>query len=120
MAYAKQLQKAAAKTAAAIKTQALQASGWQQLQKTCTRLGITLSLAVLGCNLSAQALNYVDKRPQTSLTKPFIELKGITGDYYTMKDCTVLPVYVSPNGKQFVIRANGRKYYPKSLNSAKK
>ena len=66
--------------------------------------------------VAAQTLDGVKKVPTTHKTSPKIELKGITGDYYTLKTGEVLAIYVSPQGKQFVIRPNGRKYYPKSLN----
>lgn len=113
MAAQKQLEKSAAKAAAAIKGQAIQSSAWANLMDTTKKMGLALSLAALGCSCT---VSHADKRPQTSLIKPHIELKGITGDYYTMNTGEVSPVFVSPQGKYFVMRPNGRKYYPKKLN----
>lgn len=116
MASKKQLEKAAAKTADAIKSQSLQVSAWENLRETCKRIGITLSLVALGCSVSAQNLAMVDNNTQTAQMRPKVVLRGITGETFTLKNGQTCEVWTHTDGRKYVLRANGRKYFPKRLN----
>jgi uncharacterized membrane protein len=116
MASKSQLEKAAAKTAEAIKSQSLQVSAWENLRETCKRIGITLSLVALGCSVSAQNLAMVDNSTQAAQMRPKVVLRGITGETFTLKSGQTCEVWMHTDGRKYVLRANGRKYFPKRLN----
>lgn len=45
-----------------------------------------------------------------------IELRAITGRFYTMRNGETREVWEHTGGRLYVVRSNGRKYFPKSLN----
>lgn len=90
----------------------------KRLAKSLIAMGYAFLLHDLS-PVAAQTLavaNPVQKEVVRASNKPKIVLRGITGQYYTMKSGIRREVFVSPTGRKFVFTASGKKYYPKSLN----
>lgn len=121
----KKLERAALKTAATIKGQAIQ-HGWSNLIQTCKLMGLSVAFLASASPLAAQTLALTESKGTQGTFLPSVketphqpikrELRGITGEEYQRRNGEVVPVWLAPDGRKFVYRPNGRKFFPKSLN----
>lgn len=87
--------------------------------KTLVKAVRGLGFAFLLFDLSpvaAQVVEMVDNTTQTTQNRPKVVLRGITGETFTLKTGEVCEVWTHTDGRKYVVRANGRKYFPKRLN----
>lgn len=124
----KKLERAALKTAAVIKKQSIQ-HGWDNLLDTCKLIGLSVAFLASASPLAAQTLALTESKGtggtiSTSVRKTTTprhkiqvrEYDGRTPDTYKMRNGTVLDVFQTEDARYYVIRPNGKKYFPKSLN----
>lgn len=66
--------------------------------------------------MAAQVVAMVDNTPQTSQMRSKVVLRGITGETFTLKSGQTCEVLIHTDGRKYILRPNGRKYFPKRLN----
>lgn len=97
-----------------------------RLVRSCAKLGILLVIS--GNSVMAQDMASVAEKPapdkavtaqrtmRPSEAAGKRVLVGHTGKTYKLRSGQEVPVWVSPNGKFFIVRPSGKRAYPKSLN----